>query len=242
MRLIIIILVVLFPAYPRSQELQLHYDFRHSVDPKLNSRNFPLVVFKYIKDIDTLGSGSFLFEAQAFFNGEKGYMGQAFLQASQSLRFWKPKVYLQLNFSGGLGVAPPSYGYYISNSYGIGLSMPLVFKRSWYSFSLMYRYSDLKNPSHDIQSNTYIGGGLFNYRLMYACSMVAWVTDRDDGLPENAGKTGKKIAFFADPQAWYGIGKGFSLGTRLSLYYHVISNDGRVQVYPTLGVKRNFDR
>lgn len=220
-----------------SQELQLHYDFRHSVDPKLNSKNFPLINFKYFKELDTLGTGSFLLEAQSFLNGEDKNIGQTFFQISQSIKFWKPKVYLSLNYSGGLGVAPPFYGYYISNAYGVGISYPLAYTKIWFNFNLMSRYSNKKmNP----QFNFYVGGGFFNYRLMYSSSIVSWTTDKNDGLPANAHKKGKKIAFFGDPQIWYGIGKGFSVGSRVSLYYQVLSDEDRLMAYPTLGIKKGF--
>lgn len=234
---ILLIIIGLQPA--SAQEIQLHYDFRHSVSPRKNPKNYPLLVFKYFKEIDTVGTGSFLFEVQSHLSGKKTYIGQAFIQASQSLKFWKPKIYLYANFSGGLGVADPDFGYFISNSYGLGVSVPLVFKKSWYSFSLMYRYSDLVKPSHDVQSNIYIGGGLMNYRLMYGCTLVAWATNKNNGLAENAHKKGKRLAFFADPQIWYGIGKGFSVGSRVSLFYH-INNESGIQAFPTAGIKRTF--
>jgi hypothetical protein len=224
-----------------AQEIQLHYDFRHTMDPQANPKNFPMMVFKYFKPLDTLGTGSFLFEAQTFFNGDRSNIGQTFIQASQTIKFWKPRIYLAVNYSGGLGIAPPSYGYYIGNAYGIGVSTNLIFSTTWFAFNLGYRYSGTLKPSNDIQFNVYVGGGLFNYRLMYSCSLVTWATDKDNGLPQNEGKAGKKISFFADPQLWYGIGKKFSIGTRISLYYHVLNEENDVQAYPTLGVKRGFD-
>lgn len=235
----LILLVIIGLRFASAQELQLHYDFRHSFDPRANPKNYVLLVFKYFKDIDTVNTGSFLFEVQSALSGKKGYFGQAFIQASQSLKFWKPKLYMHFNFSGGLGIADPDFGYHISNSYALGVSVPLVFKKSWYSFSLMYRYSDLSKPSHDIQSNIYIGGGLMNYKLMYGCTLVTWATDRNDGLPGNVQKKGKRIAFFADPQIWYGIGQGFSVGSRVGLSYHV-SNSPGIQAFPTVGIKRAF--
>ena len=223
-----------------AQELQMHYDFRHTVDPKSSPRNFPMMVFKYYKELDTLKSGAFLFEAQTFFNGDHSNIGQTFIQISQSLKFWEPKIYLSASYSGGVGVAPPSYGYYIGNAYGIGASTNVVFPVVWFAFNLGYRYSDTVKPSHDIQFNVYVGGGLFNFKLMYSCSLVSWATDRDNGLIINEGRSGKKISFYADPQIWYAIGKKFSLGTRVSLYYHVISENNEVQAYPTFGIKRAF--
>lgn len=238
-KMLALMLALLFTT-GHAQELQLHYDFRHSVDPALNAKNFPLMVFRVFKELDTVNTGTFLFEAQAFFNGDKSNIGQTFIQASHTIKFWKPKIYLAVNYTGGLGIAPPAYGYYISNSYGLGISTPLVFNTIWFNFNFGYRYSAMVKPSHDIQFNAYVGGGLFNYRVMYSCSLVSWATDRDNGLPHNEGMKGKRISFFADPQVWYGIGKKFSIGTRISLYYHALTEENKMQAYPTIGIKRTF--
>jgi hypothetical protein len=104
----------------------------------------------------------------------------------------------------------------------------------------MYRYSALSKPSHDPQLNIYIGGGLFNYRLMYSTTFVFWAPDRDDGLPDNKEKTGKQLSLYAAPHCWYGLGKGFSIGSRVSLYYHVINTENRLMAYPTAGIKKAF--
>jgi hypothetical protein len=136
-------------------------------------------------------------------------------------------------------MAPPSFGYYISNSYGLGISKSVVGKTIWFAFNCGYRYSATIKPSNDIQLNVYVGGGLFNYKLMYSCSVVSWATDRDNGLPANEGMKGKKIAFFADPQLWFTIANKFSIGTRVSVYYHVLT-ENNMQAYPTLGMKKSF--
>jgi hypothetical protein len=51
-------LILSVPGMP--QNLQLYYDFRHIIDPKLNSKNYSTFNFEYFKDIDTISSGSFL--------------------------------------------------------------------------------------------------------------------------------------------------------------------------------------
>lgn len=241
MRNILVFIFCLAPGIGYTQEIQMHYDFRHTVDPRSNPKNFPMMVIKFFKELDTLKTGTLLFEAQTFFNGDRSNIGQTFIQASQTIKFWKPKIYLAVNYSGGLGIAPPAYGYYIGNAYGLGASTTLVFPTIWFAFNLGYRYSGTVKPSNDIQFNVYVGGGLYNFRLMYSCSLVSWATNKDNGLPQNEGKEGKKIAFFADPQLWHSIGKKFSIGTRISLYYHVLNEKNDVQAYPTIGVKKAFD-
>ncbi|MFH0756844.1 MAG: DUF5020 family protein [Bacteroidota bacterium] len=235
-------LVAIFvgPISLSGQELQFHYDFRDNIDPQLYEKNFPWVDFKYFKEIDTVNTGALLFEVQSFLNGNKNNIGQTFIQISQSLKFWKPNIFAYFYYSGGLGVTPNSYGYYISNAYSVGGSYLLAFKNIWFNLGLLYRYSAYQKPSHDPQLNLYIGGALFNYKVTYSSTLVLWSNNKDDGSTINGGKNGKKVLFFADPQIWFKIGKGFSIGSRGSLSYHIVDDLNRVVLYPTIGVKRDF--
>lgn len=222
------------------QDLELHYDFRHSTDPKNNERNFLFLNFNYFKELDTTGKGTFQIQVQSQLNGEKGSIGQTFIQLFHNVKYWKPKIYLSGYFSGGLGVTSTSFGYNIANAYGLGLSVPLIYPKTWFNFGLLYRYSATAKPGHDPQINFYVGGGLFGYRLMYSSSIVFWTPAKDNGLPVNAGKSGRKVSFFGDPQIWYGIGKKFSIGSRINLYYHIITDENKIMLYPTIGIKRKF--
>ena len=228
------------PIFLCGQELQFHYDFRHSIQPQLNEKNFPWVDFKYFKEIDTVNTGAFLLEAQSFLDGNKNNIGQTFIQLSQSLKFWKPNIFAYFYFSGGLGVTPNSFGYYISNAYSVGGSYLLEFKNIWFNLSLLYRYSAYQKPSHDPQLNFYVGGALFNYKVMYSSTLVLWTNNIDNGSTNDSGETGKRVLFFADPQIWFKIGKGFSIGSRGSLSYHIVDEKNRVVLYPTIGLKREF--
>ena len=116
-----------------SQNIQLHYDLRHSVDPKLNPKNFPAFSFEYFKNIDTLDHGSFLLKVDSRLDGKKSNVGQVFTQMSQSVKFWRPKIYLSVTYSGGLGVTTNNFGYYISNSYGIGPACTFQWDGAWIS-------------------------------------------------------------------------------------------------------------
>jgi len=223
-----------------SQNLQLHYDFRHTVDPKLNPNNYPMFSFEYFKNIDTVGTGSFLLKVQADLKGKNNNVGQVFTQMSQSLRFWKPKIYVSLSYSGGLGVTPTSFGFYLSNAFGAGLSYPFQWKGAWIATSLIYRYSGFDKPSYDPQFTFYFGRGFVNYKIFVAGSFVFWTENRNQGTEYTQSQRGKKFAFFGDPQIWFKIKNGFSVGSRISVFYHLISNDDRIQFYPTLGTKYQF--
>ena len=222
----------------QAQQLQFHYDFRHSLDPNLNRRNFASMTFEYFKANDSVGS--FLFKIQTDFTGENNNVGQLYLQISRNLRYWRPKLQLALTYSGGLGVAPPAYGYYLTNTFGIGAAYPFQWQNAWFSASLGYRYIAFPKPSHDPQFSFYFGKGFFNYKLMVAGSLSAWSENRNQGNDFTKDQTGKKVAFFGDPQCWVKVSKTVSVGSRINLFYHTLTTENRLQAYPTIALKNQF--
>lgn len=235
------VLFVIFCALTlagQAQQLQFHYDFRHSLDPELNRTNFASITFEYFKGNDS--TGSFLFKMQTDLSGENNNVGQVFMQVSKNIRYWKPKVELALTYSGGLGVAPPSYGFYITNTFGIGAAYPFRWKGAWFTTSLVCRTSFFPKPSHDPQFTFYFGRGFFNYRIMVAGSLVAWSENRNQGNDFTKDQSGKKVAFFGDPQCWVKLTKSISVGSRINLFYHTLTNANQIQVYPTLALKNQF--
>ena len=225
-------------ASVHAQQLQLHYDFRHSLSPEVNRRDFLSLSFEYFKGNDT--AGAFLFKMQTDFTGERSNAGQLFLQVSKSIRFWKPKVYLSVGYSGGLGVAPPAYGYYLDNSFNAGLACPFRWGSAVLSVNLLYRYNAFPKPSHDPQFTFYFWKGFWNYRVQVAGSIVAWTQNRDLGSGWTKDLSGKKAAFFGDPQVWVKIGSNLFVGSRVNVFYHVLTERKILQVYPTLGLKNDF--
>jgi hypothetical protein len=226
------------PFDATAQDIQLHYDLRHSLDPGTNDKNYPSLSFEYFKEIDSLGS--FLFKLQSDLKGENNNIGQTFVQLSQTAKFWKPGIYFSLNYSGGLGVAPPSFGYYLTNAFGLGVSYPFQWKGAWLSLNTQYRYTAFKAPSHDVQVTFYLWKGLLNYKLVVAGSIVAWTENRDQGTDGTASLHGKKFAFFGDPQLWYKVKGGLSIGTRANLFYNLIGDENSFKIYPTIGVQYKF--
>ena len=238
MKLSLPLILLLFALSGQAQQLQFHYDFRHSIDPKLNRRNFPSLTFEYFKGNDS--TGSFLFKMQTDFHGTQSNPGQLFIQVSKSVRYWQPKLYLSFTYSGGLGVAPPSYGYYLTNSFGIGASYPFQWKGAWLSANLVYRYNAFPKPSHDPQFTFYFGKGFFNYKLWVAGSFVFWTENRNQGTDFTSDLSGKKLAFFGDPQLWVKLKRTVSIGSRINVFYHVLTTNHQIQVYPTLAVRNQF--
>jgi hypothetical protein len=235
MRVSIIFLLSFCWCLAGAQQLQVHYDLRHTVDPEWNDRNFLSANFEYFTDKDT--TGSFSLKVQADFRGENGNPAQVFMQLSKNFRYWKPKCYLSLGYSGGLGIAPPSFGYYIANSYSAGISYPFAWNGFYCALIGGYRYNAFPKASHDAHLTFYFWKGLLNYRCNISGSIVAWTQNRDLGTDFTKGLSGKKVAFFADPQLWCKLGDRWSLGSRISCFYHVVTDENRIQFYPTMGLK-----
>jgi hypothetical protein len=134
--ILITLCVCSFKAY--AQSLQLHYDLRHSIDPTHNSKNFPTVYFEYFKQQTDTSSfirpGSFLFKVETDLQGDKNNIGKSFIQATQTFRLWKPKIFIGAQYSGGLGVTEPKqYSYYINNALSIGPSVPFQWQGAYFN-------------------------------------------------------------------------------------------------------------
>ncbi len=233
-------LTLLITCSVLSQNIQLHYDFRHSIDPGHHPRNFPTFSFEYFKNIDTVGTGSFLFKIQADLGGESSNVSQVFTQVSQSLRFWRPKVFLSLNYSGGLGVTPSSFGFHIANAYGVGISYPFQWRGAWLASNLQVRYNAFEKASIDPQFTFYFGRGFFDWRILVSGSLVFWTENNNRGTADTESFSGKKFAFFGDPQVWVKVRGNFSIGTRINLAYHIFSERNVVKLYPTVGGRYQF--
>jgi hypothetical protein len=225
-----------------AQSLQLHYDARHTLDSRRNTKNFPTLYFEYFKTLDTgttfIKPGSFLLKLQADLMGEQSNIGKYYMQISQEVRFWKPKVFVNLQFSGGLGITTPrEYSYYIINTYSVGVSYPFKWGSAYLSSVLNFRYIPYKKPSKDPFYTLYYYKALWNYKAELAGDFSVWTENRDHGDELTAHLKGKQFFFFAEPQFWLNVNKTLALGTKINMFYHVLTNDNDFQVYPTAAIR-----
>ena len=234
-RILILSLVLVTPL--SSQNLQLHYDVRHSIDPSRNPKNYPTLYYEYFKGQD---SGSFLLKVQTDFTGEMNNVGQFYTQISRLFRFWEPKIYAQAEYSGGVGVADPGqFGYYISNTFSAGAAYPFQWRGGYFSASLSYSYTAFKRPSQDPLFSFYWWEGLFNYHAEFAGDFEAWTQNRDHG--DGFALGGGKIFFvYGQPQLWLKLTESFFVGTKVNIYYHLLTQENLLQVYPTIAVRYKF--
>ncbi|HWB25255.1 MAG TPA: DUF5020 family protein [Chitinophagaceae bacterium] len=225
-----------------AQSVQLHYDMRHWVDPKHNSKNFPTVYIEYFKNLDSghglVKPGSILLKMEADMMGENGNIGKGYMQVAQTLRLWRPKVFLHLSYSGGLGVTEPKqYSYYITNTIQVGAQYTFQWHGAWLSSVLDYKYVPYSKPTNDFIYTLYWWRGYYNYKVEFSGDFSLWTENKNHGDDYTKTMTGKRFSFFAEPQLWYNISKSFAAGTRVTMYYHVNTWDNVLQAYPTVAVK-----
>ena len=224
------------------QQLQLHYDARHTIDPSHNAKNFATLYFEYFKEQDSgkafFKPGSFLLKMQADFLGEQSNMGKFYMQVSETFRLWQPKVFLNVQYSGGLGITvPKEYSYYINNTFSLGLAYPFKWKNAYLSSVINYKYIPYKKSSSDFLYTLYWWKGLSNYKQEFSGDFSIWTENKNHGDDFTKDMHGKRFFFFAEPQYWYNLNKQFSVGTKMNMYYHVYTNQNLFEVYPTIGIK-----
>jgi hypothetical protein len=242
MKYLLLIAIGLSSLQALSQNVQLVYDLRHSTDPKNNPRNFPTLYFEYFKSQDSgrafIKPGSFLFKMQADAVGPGTNTSKMYFQVAQTLRFWEPKVFLHLSISGGLGVTEPKqYSYYILTTYSAGVAWPFQWKAGFYSMVLDYKYVPYIKPSSDFLFTFYFYKGFFNYRFEFLGDFSFWTENKNHGDELTENQNGKRFFLYAEPQFWYRVAGGFSVGARLNIYYHVYTTENQWQVYPAAGIR-----
>src|SRR5579864_4141161 len=126
MKYLFLCLITLFIRCANAQNVQVLYDLRHTVDPVRNTKNYPTLYFEYFKEQDSgkafIKPGAFLFKMQSDLMGSSDNIGKTYVQVTQTLRFWAPRIFLHFSYSGGLGVTEPKqYSYYILNTYAVGI-------------------------------------------------------------------------------------------------------------------------
>ncbi len=226
-------IIFCYSIFPQS--LQFHYDFRHSLDPHLNNKNFPTL---YFQDFQQKDFGSFLLQMQCDFTGEKNNIGKFYMQVSQTLKFWDPAIYLQFEYSGGLGVIESiNSAYYISNAFSTGLSYPFQWDDAWFNLSLSYALNMFKKLSQDMLFSFYWGKGIMNYKIEFTGDFEIYTQNKNHGDEYTLKQHGKRFCFYAEPQIWFNMSEPFSIGSKIYIYYHVLTYNNIFQLYPTIAVR-----
>jgi len=232
MKNLLVLLIGLITIRATAQNLQLHYDTRH----------YPTIYFEYWKARDSgkafIKPGNFLLKTEADLQGAGHNIGKFYFQLSQSFRAWKPKIFLQLQYSGGAGITEPKqYSYYITNTYQAGAEVPIHWSNIWLTAVLDYKYVTYTKPTSDPIFTLYWYKPLFHYKLELAGDFSIWTENKNHGDETTAGLKGKQGFFFAEPQIWYNLTKTLGIGSKLNCYYHVNTAANVFEAHPTVAVK-----
>jgi hypothetical protein len=221
----------------RAQDLQLHYDWRHTIDPRNNARNFPELTFKSFKALEF---GSFLLKMEVNLDGTQHNVSKGYLEVTQTLRFWKAPVYVLGEYTGGLGLFDGATGgYYLDNAYLVGAAHPFEWQGGWANVSLAYKHTNLPKASHDPQATVYWGRSL-GKRWAFAATSVLWTQNRNHGDDYTASLTGKRRSFLIENEIWWRAVGLVSVGSEIRISRNVYATDGRLLIYPTAGVRYLF--
>lgn len=228
-----------------SQNLQLHYELAHTADAAHNNKNFPALYFEYFKSQNDTSSfikpGAFLLKAETDLQGSGDNINKAFIQASQTFRFWTPDIFISVQYSGGLSVTEPrQYSYYIYNSFSAGLAYAFQWQGAYFNAAVYYVYNELQKPGNDMMFSFYWGRGFWNYKIEFNGDFELYTLNKNRGDDLTDTLRGKTLCFFGEPQVWFKIHRGFSMGSKFITYYHVITPQNFLEVYPTIAARIKF--
>lgn len=215
-----------------AQNVQLHYDFGHSLYDELKERPKLTSTVEMFKP-DKWGS-TFFFVDMDYGDGE---VQSAYWEISRELRFWKAPISLHVEYNGGIK--------YIKDAYLAGVTYSYNNKdyTKGFTFSPMYKYlrSNPTPNSFQLTGTWYLhfGSGKFS------CTGFAdfWREEHTD-----AKGNAHDFVFLAEPQFWVNLNafKGIDDDFRLSIGTEwEISNNFAVmdgwKWNPTLAVKWSFN-
>ena len=74
----------------------------------------------------------------------------------------------------------------------------------------------------------------------FASTAVFWSQNRNRGDDYTSGLPGKRRSFLVENELWWRAAKLISVGSEIRVSRNVYASDGRLLVYPTLGLRYQF--
>lgn len=137
----------LFSTSVFAQNLQLHYDFRHTLHSKHEANNYFTSTFEMFKP-DKWGS-TFLF-VDFNYNQDQGNIGLAYWEIARDIKIASSPIMAHVEYNGGVGNDNFS-GFSIANAYMVGPSYAFSHKKTNIGTYLAYKYIAFEKISHDVQ-------------------------------------------------------------------------------------------
>ena len=213
-----------------AQNLQLHFDTRHSLyGNQLSSSNYLTATFEFFKP-DKLGS-TFMF-VDFDFNHENGNIGLVYAEIARDFKVGDFPLMPHIEYNGGLGlVKGTDFGFSIPNAYLAGASYSFPAGNFFVNTYAAYKLNNFEKMSHDVQWTLVWESVFLCNRLSFNGFLDIYTENKD----RSGAMSGKQIVFLSDPQIWYNLTSHFSVGSEVKLNYNFLGE--RLYVIPTLGVK-----
>jgi len=217
----------------RAQNLQLHFDPRHSLyGDDVAPANYLTATFEMFKP-DRWGS-TFMF-ADFDFNHDKKNIGLVYAEIAREFKIADFPLLPHIEFNGGLG-----NGFSIPSSYMAGVGYPFRLGNFYMSTYVVYKLNAFQKVSNDAQWTVTWNASLADGKLSLGGFADLWTEDKS--FTEGSDASGKKMIFLSEPQIWYNITPNFSLGSEIELSYNFVNKftESKFYVIPTLATKWNF--
>lgn len=223
----------------QAQNLQLHFDPRHSLyGDNVSKSNYLTATFEMFKP-DAWGSTFMFVDFDMNFN-KKG-IGLVYAEIARDFKIKDFPLMPHIEYNGGLGlVKDTEFGFSIPNSYLAGLSYPFKLGNFFMSTYVAYKLNAFPKNSHDVQWTLTWNSNLLNDKLSLIGFVDVW-TENKNWTGEGDVK-GKKVVFLSEPQIWYNITRHFSIGSEVELSYNFVNKftESKFYAIPTLATKWNF--
>lgn len=234
-RKFLLFLVILTAVTTQAQNLQLHFDPRHSLYGDDFNRNYLTATFEMFKP-DKWGS-TFMF-VDADFNISKGNIGLMYTEIARDFRINNFPLMPHVEFNGGLGlyeVEGVTGGYSIPNSYMVGVSYPFQLGNFFMSTYLVYKLNAFKVSSHDVQWTLIWNANFVHKKISLSGFLDLWTENKNATTPDD----GKKVILLSEPQFWYNVTDHFSLGSEVEISSN-FAGATKAYVCPTIAAKWIF--
>ncbi len=224
-------LCLTFAAFPSfSQNIRLHYDFRHSLyDESAADRSGKNFLFSTVEMFRPDKYGSTFFFIDMTYAGKNGAVNSAYWEIARDLRFWEFPVALHLEYNGGL-----TLGGSIPNAYLPGISYEFAVGKTRWCTYVAYRYNAFDRASHDAQWTVTWFRTMFSGKVTLCGFMDLWSENKD----RIAGTGGKRVVLCTQPEFWVNIFSRFSLGGEVEISANFYGPE--TFILPSLAAKWKF--
>ncbi|GBU07819.1 DUF5020 domain-containing protein [Bacteroidales bacterium] len=224
------IVFMLFIASLPAQNVQLHYDTRHTT--RANSaadRASKNYLFTTVEAFKPDKWGTTFFFIDMVYSGSKGNMTSAYWEIARDIKMWDFPLAAHLEYNGGVS----AFGT-IPGAYLIGPSYSFAMGDVHLGSYLVYKYNAFMSSSHDAQLT-----GIWNWTSTNKKITLSGFADLWSENKDRIGTSGsKKLIFVAQPQVWFNVTQHFSLGSEVEISKNFYSCE--INVLPTLAAKWIF--